>query len=56
MRLHNLHIRVTAEERDYIAILDEHMNCSMSKLIETFSNPQQSWGDSWTQGAINVVP
>lgn len=33
MRLHNLHIRVTAEERDYIAILAEHMNCSMSKLI-----------------------
>jgi len=26
-----------------------------SKLIETISNPQQSWGDSWTQGAINVV-
>ena len=25
-------------------------------MIETFSNPQQSWGDSWTQGAINVVP
>ena len=24
-------------------------------LIETISNPQQSWGDSWTQGAINVV-
>ena len=33
MRLHNLHIRVTAEERDYIAILAEHMNCAMSKLI-----------------------
>ena len=24
-------------------------------MIETISNPQQSWGDSWTQGAINVV-
>ena len=24
-------------------------------VIETISNPQQSWGDSWTQGAINVV-
>ena len=27
----------------------------MKFLIETISNPQQSWGDSWTQGAINVV-
>lgn len=26
-----------------------------ANLIETISNPQQSWGDSWTQGAINVV-
>ena len=25
------------------------------RVIETISNPQQSWGDSWTQGAINVV-
>jgi len=25
-------------------------------MIETFSNPQQSWGDQRTQGAINVVP
>ena len=24
-------------------------------LIETSSNPQQSWGDQRTQGAINVV-
>ena len=24
-------------------------------MIETISNPQQSWGDSWTQVAINVV-
>ena len=28
---------------------------SKQTLIETISNPQQSWGDSWTQGAINVV-
>ena len=27
----------------------------MAFLIETISTPQQSWGDSWTQGAINVV-
>ena len=25
-------------------------------MIETDSNPQQSWGDQRTQGAINVVP
>ena len=25
-------------------------------VIETDSNPQQSWGDQRTQGAINVVP
>ena len=25
------------------------------EVIETISNPQQSWGDSRTQGAINVV-
>ena len=31
-----------------------HMPEDLS-MIETISNPQQSWGDSWTQGAINVV-
>ena len=29
---------------------------SKTTLIETDSNPQQSWGDQRTQGAINVVP
>lgn len=24
-------------------------------VIETISNLQQSWGDLWTQGVINVV-
>ena len=28
----------------------------LNTLIETDSNPQQSWGDQRTQGAINVVP
>ena len=27
----------------------------LNPLIETSSNPQQSWGDQRTQGAINVV-
>ena len=29
---------------------------ALKLLIETDSNPQQSWGDQRTQGAINVVP
>ena len=24
-------------------------------MIETISNPRQRWGDSWTQGVIDVV-
>lgn len=39
-----------------IAGCEMYCNQGFKNLIETFSNPQQSWGDSWTQGAINVVP
>ena len=35
-------------------LLDHDMRKNL--VIETDSNPQQSWGDQRTQGAINVVP
>ena len=48
-----LKIYINAESVNDLGIenyFDENIS-----LIETISNPQQSWGDSWTQGAINVV-
>ena len=39
----------------YFTLLDCFIAVTQKVLIETISNPQQNWGDSWTQGAINVV-
>ncbi|MBS5543236.1 MAG: hypothetical protein KHX51_08890, partial [Ruminococcus sp.] len=39
----------------YFTLLDCFIAVTQKVLIETISNPQQSWGDSWTQGAINVI-
>ena len=38
-----------------VLVVDCFIAVTQKVLIETISNPQQNWGDSWTQGAINVV-
>jgi len=46
---------ILVKKPEEMKITQVEYHTTTPEMIETISNPQQSWGDSWTQGAINVV-